>query len=104
MAFDKKPNSMFASWAEDGTNITVPIASFTDLTATEADGVTGDSRAVVLRILDHVFSYVNGLAADDKPTKMSVDRNRRESPSGAIIHQYRVEVFTDVVENAVPSE
>jgi len=104
MAFDKKPNSMFASWAEDGTTITVPIASFTDLTAAEADGVTGDSRAVVLRILDHAFNYLNDLAAADKPTKMSVDRNRRESPSGAIIHQYRVEVFTDVVENAVASE
>jgi hypothetical protein len=103
MAFDPKPNSLFASWSEDGTNITVPIASITDLTAVEADGVTGDSRAVMLRILDHVFTYMNTLPAADKPTKLSITRNRREQ-GGAIVYQYVTQISTEVVENAVEAE
>jgi hypothetical protein len=44
MAFDPAPSSLFPSWSEDGTTISVPIASIANLTAAEADGTTGDWR------------------------------------------------------------
>lgn len=103
MAFDPAPSSLFASWSENGTNITVPIASIDDLTAAEADGTTGDWRDVMLRILDHVNAYVGGLAAADAPAKFTIRRTRRESGS-SIVKQYLIEVFTDVDADSTTAE
>lgn len=95
MAFDPAPSSLFASWSEDGTTISVPIASIDDLTAAEADGTTGDWRDVMGRILDHVFNYREGLATGDKPTKLTVTRNRFESGT-SIVKRFQIEWYTDV--------
>ena len=103
MAFNPAPNALFPSWAEDGTNITVPLASITDLTAVEADGTTGDWRAVMLRILDHVWDYQQGLATADKPTKVTISRTRRESGAN-IINEYRFNFSTDIDANSMASE
>lgn len=103
MAFDPAPSSLFASWSEDGTDITVPIASITDLTAAEADGTTGDWRDVMLRILDHVYNYNEGLATEDAPTKFTVTRSRYES-NGSIVYSYNIDVFTDVDANSTTAE
>lgn len=103
MAFDPAPSSLFASWSEDGTNITVPIASIDDLTAAEADGTTGDWRDVMSRILDHVYNYYDGLATADTPSKISFRRSRRES-GNSIIYQYVVDVYNDVDSKSVTAE
>jgi hypothetical protein len=103
MAFDPAPSSLFASWSEDGTDITVPIASITDLTAAEADGTTGDWRDVMLRILDHVYNYNEGLATADSPTKFTVT-SRRYEQSGSIVQSYTMNVFTDVDANSTTAE
>ena len=103
MAFDPAPSSLFASWSEDGTDITVPIASITDLTAAEADGTTGDWRDVIGRILDHLWAYREGLATADQPGKLTITRNRRESGT-SIVHRFQVEWFTDVDANSTTAE
>lgn len=46
------PSEFIGSYVSDGTNITIPIASLTGLTAAQADGLTGDIRAVLMAILD----------------------------------------------------
>ena len=103
MAFDPAPSSLFASLSEDGTDITIPIASITDLTATEADGTTGDWRALIGRILDHVTAYRAGLDTADQPSKFTITRNRRESGT-SIVHRYQIEWFTDVDANSSTAE
>lgn len=94
MAFDAQPSSLFASISEDGTNITLPIASVTDLTAAEADGTTGDWRTLMGRIIDHVYAYYNGLAPADKPQKFALRRTRSES-GASIRRQYIIDWYTD---------
>lgn len=56
MAFNEAPNATFSSWSEDATNITLPIASVTGLTAAEADGATGDIREVIRCILNETHT------------------------------------------------
>ncbi len=75
MAFNPAPNAWIPSWSEDGTNITVPIASFPELTAAEADGATGDIRKVMFAVLDKLWDHWNSLPAADRPTKMQVRRS-----------------------------
>ena len=55
------PSAAFTGWSEDGTNITVPIASLADLTAALADGTTGDARQVILSFVATAFDWYNGL-------------------------------------------
>jgi len=103
MAFDPAPSSLFASWSEDGTDITVPIASIDDLTAADADGTTGDWREVVFRIVDHTYAYIQGLASADKPAKITISRRRGES-GGSIRRRYIIDVLTDEDSVSVTAE
>lgn len=74
MAFNPAPNALFPSWSEDGTTIEVPIASFPELTAAEADGATGDSRKVVYALLQKIYAAIQALPEGDRPTQMRVSR------------------------------
>ena len=75
MAFDKKPSTWIASWAEDGTNITVPIASFPELTADEADGTTGDIRKVCFAWCKKLIAKWLATATADRPAKMVISQS-----------------------------
>jgi hypothetical protein len=92
MALDLTPDAWFATWSEDGTNITVPIASFTGLTATEADTTTGDIREVMLALLQTLYTVYTGLPTADKPTKMTVSRS--EVTTGSAIQRKYTVTFT----------
>jgi hypothetical protein len=72
MAKDLTPDAWFASWSEDGTNITLPIASVTGLVASEADTTTGDIRTVLLKMLSRVKTVYDGLADADKPDTVTI--------------------------------
>jgi hypothetical protein len=74
MAFNPQPNTWIASWSEDGTTISVPIASFPELTAAEADGATGDIRKILYAICEQLYQEWNSTLAGDRPSKMTVGR------------------------------
>lgn len=80
MAFSSTPTGWFASWAEDATNITVPIASFPGLTAATADGSTGDIRKIIYAILDRCWIKWAGLAVADRPAKMTMSKASSTDP------------------------
>ncbi len=72
------PGDLIAGWVEDGTNITFPIASLSDVgvTAENADATTGDARALVLAFSERFTAWYN--AADNKPGALSATiRSRR---------------------------
>lgn len=75
MAFNSAPNTWVASWSEDGTDITVPIATFSELTAAEADGTTGDIRKVLFAICEHLWSQWNTKGSANQPTQMTIARS-----------------------------
>lgn len=74
MAINTVPSVWIPSWSEDGTNITVPIASFPLLTAAEADGATGDIRKIALAFLEQLYDSYSGTAIADRPGKMVITR------------------------------
>ena len=74
MAFDPQPSTWINSWSEDGTTISVPIASFAEMTAGEADATTGDIRKVLFAICEHLYQEWNTTLTGDRPTKMTIGR------------------------------
>lgn len=75
MSFVATPNTWFANWAEDATNITVPIASFPEMTAAEADGTAGDIRKIIFAVCQAAYAKFISLPASDRPTKMVIAKN-----------------------------
>jgi hypothetical protein len=75
MAYNPAPSAWIPSWSENGTTISVPIASFPELTATEADGTTGDIRKVYFALCSQMYDKYLATAADSKPVRMSFQKN-----------------------------
>lgn len=74
--FSKLPSLFFGTgYASNGTNMTLPIAGFSELTSAEADASTGDSRKVLYAVLDKVNKAVAALPDADKPTRLVVSRS-----------------------------
>lgn len=74
MAFSAAPNAWFDGMSEDGTTISIPIASFPELTAAEADGATGDIRKVVYAVMEKLHSEFTSRADADRPTKLQISK------------------------------
>lgn len=81
MPFDPAPTELFAGMSEDGTDLTIPIASIPELTAAEADAVTGDLRKLIYALSERMFQYYNALPTADRPTKITVAKSIQSSPT-----------------------
>lgn len=88
MAWNAAPTEFMTGWSEDGTNITVPIASFPEMTAAEADADTGDIRKVLLAMCEQWYSVYNALATADKSTKMVLSRAQTFAAGNEITRSY----------------
>jgi hypothetical protein len=89
MAFDPKPSTWLPSWSENGTDITLPIASIPELTAAEADATTGDIRKVVFALLTKLYAVWSALDSADRPTKMQLQkRSNINTDTGIITHTF----------------
>jgi hypothetical protein len=81
MAFVKTPSTWLPNWSEDATNITVPIATFPELTAAEADAAAGDIRKILFAILEQQWNLFRVLATADKPTMMNMVKTATINPT-----------------------
>jgi len=103
MAFDPAPSTWLASWSEDGTDITVPIATFPEMTSGEADAATGDIRKVVYAICEALFQQMLVTASPDRPTKMFINKSGGLIPSTGewnVTYSIRFKLETSGVEVA----
>lgn len=101
MAFDKAPTTLFSGYTSDGTNITIPIASLSGLTAAEANATTGDGREVLRSIMITATNAVSALPTADKPTKMTLTASNPQAISPEQQRQTYTASFTVVVDPAV---
>ncbi len=105
MAFSAVPTTWIASWSEDGTNITVPIASFPELTAAEADGTTGDIRKIVFAIIEKLYQAYNATATADRPTKWTMSKSSSvNTTTGILTNTYSITILTAIATQDVPAE
>lgn len=89
MAWSKTITDWFASYTSNGTNMTLPIASFPELTAAEADVTTGDIRKLLYAFIERCWVKWNSLATADKSTKMVLAKNSFvDSTTGITTHTY----------------
>jgi hypothetical protein len=103
--FDKTPNVWFASWSEDGTNVTFPIASFPEMTAANADGTTGDIRDIMFAILEKFYTTYIATAAADRPTKLTVTKTATADMVRSVIKsRYTFTCETDISAQTVRDE
>lgn len=100
MAFSPVPTACFPAWSEDATNITVPIASFPELTAAEADGATGDIRKILYAIIEKTWGWWNALLIADRPSKMTLTKNVSVDASTGIV----TNVYTFTFKNSITAQ
>ena len=103
MAFNPAPTALIAGWSEDGTDVTFPLASVPGLTAANSDAVTGDWRDILLFLVEQAFNHYNGLATADRPTKVTISRQRVDRQS-AVRYQYNLAIESDVTLGEVVAE
>jgi hypothetical protein len=105
MAFTATPTSWLPSWSEDATNITVPIASLTGLTAATADGATGDIRKIVYSFLETIWNKYASLVSADRPGKVTMKKTSTTNDVAATItHTYVITVTTAKADQTVSAE
>jgi hypothetical protein len=105
MAASILPKTYIPNWAENATNITVPLASFPELTAAEADGDTGDIRKVMYAILLKVHAVYDALPTADKPTKMVMAHSSSVNTAGdTISHFFQIQFTNTVASQDVENE
>ena len=105
MAFNPAPTSWFTGWSEDGIDITLPITSVRELTAAEADAVSGDIRKVCFALVEEMYQQYNALATDDKPGKFTITKIASLNAStGILTNTYTVKVYTEIGSQEVADE
>ena len=93
MAFSKTPTDWIPSWSENGTDISVPIASFTELTDAEADGANGDIRKIAFAWMEALWLEWNSLETANRPTKWNLTKSASVNTSTGITTIQYIQTF-----------
>lgn len=105
MAFSAVPTDWIANWSEDGTDITVPIASFPELTAAEADATTGDIRQIVWAIVTKLYEEWIGTPTADRPTKWTCSKSvSQNTTTGEVTNTFTFVLKTTIETQNVSAE
>lgn len=75
MAYSKTPTAHWSGYSSDGTNMTLPLAAFPQISTAEAHTSTGDHRNILYGILHQAYADYNAAETADKPTKMTVRKS-----------------------------
>ena len=104
MAFDPAPSTWLAGWSEDGTDLTIPLATFPEITAAEADGTTGDIRKSLFAIMDAIYESWAATATADQPSNMTVRKTSSFTTGATLRRTYSIEFITDISGEEVAAE
>lgn len=74
--WDKKPTVFFGTtYSENGTAMSIPLASFPQTNADETDAVNGDSRNMIHGLVDGLATKFAALPEANRPTQMNITRS-----------------------------
>ena len=85
MAFDDTPTTWIANYSSNGTDMTLPIASFSELDASEANTTTGDIRQILFALTEEFYQAYNDTAVADRPGKMRIFRTSTTNESTGVV-------------------
>lgn len=105
MAFDKTPTTWIENYASDGTDMTLPLASFPEITAGEAHTATGDIRKILFGFVEKLWLKWNGTVNADRPGKMTVAKTSSINVgAGTTTHTYTISFVTVTTAQDVADE
>ena len=105
MAYSAVPSTWIANWSEDGTNISVPLASFPELTAAEADGATGDIRQIVWALMTKLYTAWVATPSADRPTKWTCSKSvSQNTTTGEVTNTFTFVLKTTIETQNVSAE
>ena len=105
MPFIATPTNWFPGWSEDGTSITVPITTFTELTAAEADAASGDIRKIMYAICQQAYAKNLSLPTAEKPTKMVISKNATfDATTGILTSTFTFKFLNEIISQDVAPE
>ena len=85
MAFSAVPTVYFSAYDYATSTMKFPISCVPEITAGEADAVTGDIRAIMFSLLEQMYVVWNALATANKSTKMTITRSQSLNQSTTYI-------------------
>jgi hypothetical protein len=103
MAKDLTPDAWISSWSENGTNITIPIASIPTLVDTEVDTVTGSITKFLFKFLEKLYTVQEALPDADKPDQMTIVRSQLQNTSTSYV-EFRVRVYLATATVTFPAD
>ena len=102
MAFTDTPTLMIPNYTYAGDAMVMPIASFPELTAGECSATTGDSRKMVMGLMECFYQWYNALATADKPAEMTLVKSvSTNTITGAIAVAYNVAFIAEAVAGGI---
>jgi len=105
MAFNDQPDTWITGWQESAGSILIPISSFPELTAAEADAATGDIRKIWFAILEKLWNEWNDRAAGDRPGKWTQTKSMSvNTTTGVVTTTYVSTIYTGVLTQEVVDE
>ena len=105
MAFNPLPQTWFPGLTDSETtklvtDLSIPIATFPELTAAEIDSVTGDVRKFLYAICEKAWSRWNALLTADRPTKMTITKSSSVDATSGIV----TNVYTFTFKNSITAQ
>lgn len=97
MAFNPLPQTWFAGLTDDGTDITLPIASIPELSAAEIDAATGDIRKMLYAITELAWTKWNALPTADRPAKMTINKSASVNATTGLVTNTYVFTFVNAI-------
>jgi len=105
MAFNKTPTNWIPNYSSNGSALSIPLASFPELTVAEADTVSGDIRKILFAIMEQLIGKWNSTNTADRPEKMTVSRSTGVNElNGEVTKQFVLTFVTNVLSQEVVDE
>ena len=97
MAANTVPTAWIANWSANADTITIPIASFTELTANEANATTGDIRKIMYAVNEQLWTAWSALAAANRTTKMTMTKSSSSNATTSVLTHVYTWTFNNTV-------
>ena len=94
MAFTKTPTTWIDNWAFSSPNITIPVATFPELSDAEANTSSGDIRKIVFAILEKLWLEWAATETANRPTKWTMTKSASVNTATGITTVQYVNTFS----------
>jgi hypothetical protein len=93
MAFTKTPTTWIDNWAYSAPNITIPLATFPEMSADDAHTSTGDIRKIVFAVMEKLWLEWVATETANRPGKWTMTKSASVNTATGITTVQYVNTF-----------